>query len=274
MPKSLTASQQQQFREQGFVFPVAALTPSEVQRYRALCGEMDAMLPRKPLTWRAQTHLHFRGAHELATHPAILDAVEDLIGPDILVLSTILFAKPPNREDFVSWHQDGRYLVPRDGSLLPALTAWIALSDSSAENGCLRGIPGSHTNGTFDHRYTYAEDNMLLRGESIEAPVDESRAVDFVLRAGEMSLHHVDLFHGSGANHTGGSRIGFTIRFAHPRVATSKPTAPVTLARGQDGFGHYRLQEGCPSSDFQAGMESLAEALRTGAPAEAAHEGR
>jgi non-heme Fe2+,alpha-ketoglutarate-dependent halogenase len=265
MLKSLHPGQPQQFAQDGFLFPIAALTAGEVARYRGFCEELDALLPRAPLTWRAQAHLHFRLAYDLATHPAILDAVEDLIGPDILVLSTILFAKPPNRDDFVSWHQDGRYLVREGGSCPPALTSWIALSDSSAENGCLRAIPGSHRSGSISHRFTYAADNMLLRGETLEADVDESAAVDFVMRAGQMSLHHVDLFHGSNANRSGKSRIGFTVRYAHPSVATSRVSGPVVLARGRDEFGHYQLRQGYPPDDFKAGLASLTEAQRLAA---------
>lgn len=262
MFKALNPSQVQRFAQDGFVFPVPALTSGEVSRYRALCEALDAALPRGPLTWRAQSHLHFRWAHDLATHPAILDAVEDLIGPDILILSTILFAKPPNGHDYVSWHQDGRYLIRDGGSPPPALTAWIALGDSSAESGCLRAIPASHRNGSLNHRYTYAAGNMLLRGETVEAAVDETAAVDFVLRSGEMSLHHVDLFHGSSPNRSVECRIGFTVRYVNASVPSSRVSGPVVLARGRDAFGHYQVRQGCPAGDFKAGLQSLAEAVR------------
>jgi len=177
-----------------------------------------------------------------------------------VILSTIMFAKSPGPQ-FVSWHQDGRYLIRCNGPVL-SLTAWIALTESSAVTGCLRAIPRSHRVGVLPHSYTYEKDNMLLRGETVEAEVDESQAMDLPLRPGQMSLHHVDTFHSSRANRGSAKRIGFTVRYAHPRVIGSQSSAPGIQARGSDHFGHYSQLKNLPPVEFSQGLNSLEEAVR------------
>jgi non-heme Fe2+,alpha-ketoglutarate-dependent halogenase len=199
----------------------------------------------------AQLHLHFRWAFDLATRPAVLDAVEDIVGPDILVHSTTMFCKQSHDPGYVSWHQDAhnwRLDEPR------LVSAWIALSESTPENGCLRVIPGSHR-GRLEHEERPSEDNMLATGLTVADEVDESAAVDFVLDPGEMSLHHADLVHGSRGNRSDGKRIGFAIRYVSPAVSQERPHHAVVLARGEDVHGHYELLEREPSADFE---ESLA----------------
>jgi ectoine hydroxylase-related dioxygenase (phytanoyl-CoA dioxygenase family) len=182
------------------------------------------------------------------------------------VLSTIMFAKSPGLE-FVSWHQDGRYLIRDNGPVL-SLTAWIALTESSTLAGCLRAIPGSHRSGPLPHRYTRERDNMLLRGETVHAAVDESQAVDMPLRTGQMSLHHVDTFHGSRPNQGSQTRLGFTVRYAHPRVASAHSSAPAVRARGTDHFGKYPLLQNLPPAEFSQGLKSLEKAVRRSASAD------
>ena len=248
------------FQRDGFLFPVDVLTPGEVALYHDHCARLDAHTPAAPLSWRTHLHLHFRWAYELAIHPAVLDAAQELLGRDIIILSTIMFAKSPGSE-FVSWHQDGRYLI-RDEKPVLSLTAWIALTESSATTGCMRAIPGSHRVGPLPHRYTHEKHNMLLRGETVDAQIDESRALDLPLRPGQMSLHHVDTFHGSRPNSGLTRRIGFTVRYAHPRVASFRSCAPAVQARGADHFGNYPHLEKLPPTSFEEGMASLESAVR------------
>jgi non-haem Fe2+, alpha-ketoglutarate-dependent halogenase len=259
VPKMLSCAMMERFERDGFAFPIPVLAPQEVASFHAHCARLDLSTPSAPLSWRTHLHLHFRWAYELAMHPAVLDAVEDLLGPDILILSTIMFAKRPGPE-FVSWHQDGRYLV-RDHGPVFSLSAWIALTESSSVTGCLRAIPGSYRMGPLPHRCTHEKDNMLLRGETLDTDVDEPRAVDLPLSSGQMSLHHVDTFHGSGPNRSAGKRIGFTVRYAHPRVASTRSSAPAVLARGKDGFGKYPFAETLPPTDFLQGLRSLEQSV-------------
>lgn len=250
---ALSSEQVRQFERLGYVFPVRVLSDHETARFRSAFKETKRRLTsqRKGALW-SQLHLHFRWAYNLVTHSSILDAVEDVLGPDILVHSTTLFYKPARDASFVSWHQDGTFLI-RNSS--PALSAWVALSDSTLENGCLRVLPGSQALGRLDHSDTYAEDNLLSRGDTVERDVDESQAVNVTLKAGEMSLHHVDTIHGSTSNRSDAERIGFTIRYITPRVQTTIRHNRVILARGRDEFHHYDILKRAPSDDME---ESLA----------------
>jgi len=170
-------------------------------------------------------HLFFRWAYDLATHPGVLDILEDLLGPDLFVHSTRIFYKHAHDPSYVSWHQDGRYSSLNSK---PAPSAWIALSESTTENGCLRVVPGSHRSGVHPHVETFAADNLLNHGEEISVEVDEPKVRNFVLEPGEMSLHHVNLVHGSNPNHSDCSRIGFNILHDAGRAsvhAAGRPSA-------------------------------------------------
>lgn len=180
----------------------------------------------------------------------MLDAVEGLIGPDLLVHTTSLFCKQPRDPAFVSWHQDAhnwRLDEPR------LVTAWVALTESNDANGCMRVVPGSHLS-QLEHEARPHEDNMLATGLSVAGEVDESEAVDFVLAPGQASLHHADLVHGSGGNRSDGKRIGFAIRYVSPSVTQERPHHAVVLARGEDRHGHYELLETPPSDDFEQAL--------------------
>ena len=192
------------------------------------------------------TQAFFRWAYDLGTHPRVLDAVEDILGPDILLWTVSIFPKYPRDPGYISWHQDGTYWGLDS---VRVTTAWIALTDSTVDNGCMRVVPGSHRRPILPHRDTYAADNRLSRGQEIEVEVEERDAVDVVLRAGQMSLHHVNIIHGSNPNPSDGSRIGFAPRFTTPetRQIDGEPLTAV-LARGRDRLGHFGLQPGAPVS--------------------------
>ena len=206
MPKVLTADQVSRYRSDGFYFPVPVLSPAEARSYRdrleanerTLGGPLSGNMRQKP-------HLLFTWANELARHPKILDAVEDVIGPDILCWSTTFFTKEAHSPSFVSWHQDATYwgLSTND-----VITAWVAFADSAVESGAMKFWPGSHLKNQIEHRDTFAADNLLTRGQEIAVDVPAGEGVDVPLKAGEMSLHHVLLVHGSGANTTADRRIG------------------------------------------------------------------
>jgi ectoine hydroxylase-related dioxygenase (phytanoyl-CoA dioxygenase family) len=260
MPKTLTAQQAGDFERNGFTSPITVLSAPEVEFYAAQCAELERRIGTGGIIWRRMLHVHFEWAYRLAVHPAVLDAVEDLLGPDIMVLSTILFAKPPDRTQYVSWHQDGRPMI-RTGAALRALTAWIAMSDSHEENGCLRIIPGTHRDGYRPHASRADSANMLRGGEHLALDVDESQAVPVVLRPGQMSLHHVDAVHGSRPNRGGAPRLGFTIRFAAAEVELSREQFPRVAARGTPRSDLYSVFTGTPPADMRSGMESLTAAI-------------
>ena len=253
MGKLLTASQIEHYHRDGILFPIPVLSPDETARFRAAFEEVAARLGGRPVAQSlGHTHAHFRWAYDLATHSRILDAVEDILGPDILVWTVSIFPKYPRDPGYISWHQDGTYWG-LDSTRVT--TAWVALTDSVLDNGCMRVLPGSHRRQILPHRDTYAPDNRLSRGQEVEVEVDEQDAVDVVLRAGEMSLHHVNIIHGSSPNSSDGSRIGFAPRFTTPQtrqIDGEPPTA--VLARGSDRYGHFQLLSAPPTLGFDEAL--------------------
>jgi ectoine hydroxylase-related dioxygenase (phytanoyl-CoA dioxygenase family) len=260
MGRVLSASQLTRFEEEGVLSPVPALAPEALAGFRAGFDAVAAQLgeDRRPERF-GQWHLFFRWAYDLATYPAILDAVEDLLGPDLLVHSTSAFAKRPGSPEFVSWHQDSYYW----GLTPPRLaSAWVALSDSTPENGCLRVVPRSHRRSRLLHTTRPHEHNLLGTGLHVTDDVDVSRAVDVRLRAGEMSFHHMDIVHGSGPNRSDGPRIGFAIRYTTPEVSQARPHHAVVLARGTDRHGHFTRCAAPPGGSVAEGL--LAQQALTG----------
>lgn len=245
--KLLTHEQLERYDRDGIVAPVALLTTDEVDRFRSAVEEMESFAGGRLRPGQTkQLHLHHRWAYDLALHPSILDAVEDILGPNILVHDTSLFAKHPRDEKYVSWHQDGYYAKL---SAARFVSAWVALSDSVPENGCLRVLVGSHRE-EYPHHEQPSPDNMLGTGMTVDIPIDESRVRDVVLRPGEISLHHVNIVHGSGRNRSDRKRVGFAIRYVAPDVCQQAPHHAVLLARGRDDHGHYELTGEIPSGSL------------------------
>lgn len=250
MTNKLSAMQVKHFEECGFVAPVPVLSAHEAERYRLRLEQACALQPDvAQRVLKMKSHLVFGCLDELVRLPAILDAVESLLGPDILVWTSSLFAKNPASPDFVSWHQDLTYwgLEPPD-----VLTAWVALTESVPANGCMRVVPRTHKTDVVAHRDTFAPHNMLSRGQEVAVAVDEAVAVDLVLRPGEMSLHHVKIVHGSHPNPSPRPRIGFAIRFIAPAVRQSAGAEDsAMLVRGEDRYRHF-LTDPRPNADFDA----------------------
>src|ERR1051326_1535723 len=188
------------FERDGILFPIRVLDEEDLAGARAEVARLEAV-HGGVLKRFDRAHLFFRWAYELARKPRVVDAVAGFLGDDIVVWGSLILSKPPYDPGFVAWHQDGAYA----GFLgdAPAVSAWIALSDSTIESGCMRVVPGSHRQRLADAEKN-APLNMLSHGQEIAAEVDEREAVDVQLRAGEMSLHHVDIIHGSNANRSAG----------------------------------------------------------------------
>ena len=236
-----------QYRDQGYFAPIRVLSGGEASGYRRQleAAEASGRLPAGAL--RSKSNLLLTWVDELVRHPSVLDAVESVIGRDLLCWGTSFFIKEPRNNSFVSWHQDLTYwgLDPAD-----IVTAWLALSESTTENGAMRVVPGTHTSEVVPHKDTFAADNLLSRGQEISVEVDERRAVTLELQPGEMSLHHVKLIHGSDPNPSDKRRIGLAIRYVPTYVRqTAGMTDSAMLVRGDDKFGNF-LAETPPAADL------------------------
>lgn len=249
MTKRLSPQAVAQYRRDGYHFPVPVLSRAEAGAYRERL-EAYERTSGGPIAsaMRHKVHLLFTWANELIRHPAILDAVEDVIGPDILCWSTTFFIKEANSPSFVSWHQDATYWGL---STSDVITAWIAFADAPVESGAMKFWPGSHLRNQLEHRDTFDKNNLLTRGQEVAVDVPQGAGVDVALKAGEMSLHHVLLVHGSGPNTTQDRRIGLAIRYIPPRVRQLKVRDSATLVRGRDTYGHFD-HEPSPRADLDA----------------------
>jgi non-haem Fe2+, alpha-ketoglutarate-dependent halogenase len=242
MSGSLSPAQVARYHDDGFLCPLPALSPAEAdacrQRLEAFEAGAGASLDRLPGQLRAKTHLLFGWLGELVRHPAVLDAVESLIGRDLLVYHLTTWIKDPGDGAFVSWHQDGTYfgLDPADQHV----TAWVALTDSQPETGCVMAIPGSHRQGQLSHTTARDAANLLSNGQRAVADIDETRAVPLAMRAGEFSLHHTHLLHSSAPNHGRDRRIGIGISYVPTLVRHAGPRRlTASLVRGVNRHAHF-----------------------------------
>jgi ectoine hydroxylase-related dioxygenase (phytanoyl-CoA dioxygenase family) len=238
MPKVLTPEQVRFFRSEGYLFPFRSMTAEEadaclhdIEAYERQAGaEAQKLLKFK-------VHLLFLRIFNAVTSPAVLDVVEDLLGPNILMLAGAFFVKDPRDHRFVSWHDDSAYfgLEP-----VEAVTAWTGLSDSTEEMGCLQVIPRSHLEPDEQHRHTETFDskNLLSRGQALK-DVDESTAVNIVTRAGEFEVHHFRLVHGSKDNRSDRRRVGCNTVFIPTHVKSPLGRRSAMLVRGVDEYGYW-----------------------------------
>ncbi len=244
---SLSAAEIEQYQNAGYVSPIEVLSEAEVADYRTKLETIEAAGSDQAGYLRSKPHLLYTCFDELIRHPKVLDAVEGVLGPNILCWSANFFTKEPKTTNFISWHQDLTYwgLDPAD-----IVTAWVALSPATVESGCMRFVPGSHKMEVAPHKDTFAEENMLSRGQEVAVEVDEDQAIDVILKPGEMSLHHVKLIHGSNANHSDDRRIGFAIRYmpTHVRQVVGEKDSAV-LVRGVDVEGNFE-HEISPAADL------------------------
>ena len=211
MPKILTQRQIDDYWRDGCIFPVRVMSEADAKAIRARLEafEKETGGPLKG-SLRHKSHLLFSWLGDLVRQEKIVDAIEDLYGPNLLCWTTNFFIKEAHNPAFVSWHQDSTYW----GLDRPdVVTAWIALTESNEANGAMGFIPGTHTSDQIPHRDTFAKDNLLTRGQEVAVDVDEKKAVTITLKPGEMSLHHVRLVHGSPPNPSNDRRIGFAIRY-------------------------------------------------------------
>ena len=234
----LNSNQQKQYNEEGYVAPLDILTKEEALEARNEIELIEKEMPNEiDKSGRYNVHLISPKLDAIVHNSKILDAVESIIGKNILVCSTTLFIKDPKQEGFVSYHQDAKYigLEPHNW-----VTAWIAITDSNNENGCMRMWPKSHIE-LKDHNQKFNEGNLLTRGQTVEGvPENEVKSVE--LKAGQMSLHHPWIVHGSGINKSNDRRIGFVVQsYIGTNVKQTLGKNGVQIARGKDEFHHHEI---------------------------------
>ena len=248
MLKQLTNDQRDTYLRDGIVFPIQVMDPSIASSYRRELENFENEFPSYMTGMKRQKlHVLTTWMADIIRKPKILDAVGDILGPNLLCWQTSLFIKNAKDPGFVSWHQDGNYWGLSNHEVV---TAWLALSPSTMESGCMRMLPGSHAWDRVPHKDTFDKNNLLTRGQIIDMAIDESQSKYVIVQPGEISLHHVNIAHASSPNQSCQRRIGIAIRYVTPSVrqVTGVPDS-ATLVRGQDKIGNFEL-EPAPEYDF------------------------
>ena len=236
MPPALEPEQITRYHDDGWLSPLDVLNAEEVATSRARLDAFEAAHgPISERVERSRAYLPFRWVDDIMRHPALVDMVEDLIGPNILCWNAILWIKEPGAESFVGWHQDAAYWGLDNRELV---TAWVALSNANEEAGCMSVLPGSHR-VELAHDETYDEDNLLTRGQHIQG-IDTAETVPMPLQPGQVSFHNVGTAHGSGPNSTDDRRIGLSLHYmpTHTRQ-TLADWDSAALVRGIDEHNHF-----------------------------------
>ena len=233
---NLSSNQLKQYNNEGYIAPINILSTEEAIEARKEIELIEKKIPNEiNKKGRYNVHLISPKLDAIVHNSKILDTVESIIGKNILVCGTTLFIKNPKEEGFVSYHQDAKYigLEPHNW-----VTAWVAITDSYEENGCMRMWPKSHLE-IKDHNEKFNEGNLLTRGQTIEeVPVSELKSIE--LKAGQMSLHHPRIVHGSGINNSNDRRIGFVIQsYIGTNVKQIIGKNSVQVARGIDHYNYH-----------------------------------
>ncbi|WP_299191925.1 phytanoyl-CoA dioxygenase family protein [uncultured Litoreibacter sp.] len=262
---TLPAALRTQYWQDGFLFPVPVMDPAEAAEMRAELQQierdwLDADLPLPLNTYkRVNANIVMPLAHRIAMHPGVLDVVEGVLGPDILVFSAEFFIKEPRTTQIVSMHQDLTYwgLGAVDG----LVTAWVALSPATPASGCMDFVRGSHKDAILPHEDTFDANNLLSRGQEVAVDVDEADKVNIEIHPGQMSLHHGLTIHGSGPNVSDDRRIAAVIRYMRPDIVPAEGRTEAMLARGSDTSGRATLLP-APQANFEPAALALYEDVR------------
>tara|TARA_B110001452_G_scaffold247012_1_gene232771 strand:+ start:32 stop:859 length:828 start_codon:yes stop_codon:yes gene_type:complete len=236
---NLSPNQLKQYRDEGFVSPIDIFSKDKTNEIRKEIELIEENIPGElNKSGRYNAHLISPLLDEVTHHPKILDAVQCIIGENILVCGTTLFVKNPNQKGFVSYHQDAKYIGLKPYNWV---TAWVAITDSNEHNGCMRMWPGSHKDNLKNHDQMFNEGNLLTRGQTVKnVPIDKTTPL--ILKAGQMSLHHPKVVHGSDLNKSNDRRIGFVIQsYIGTNVKQVLGKNSVQLARGLDEFNYHEI---------------------------------
>ncbi len=255
---ALTRAQVESYHHDGFLFPFAGLDEEEratclagLERYERWLGKQ---VPQADLRWRTQPHSLLPWFANLARHPRILDVVEELIGPDILVWTGTFFIKEPSSPTFAAWHQDSTYfgLQPDE-----QVTAWVALTDASEEAGCMEVLSARGAPRQMYHAPLGLQNSINRAGQTIMEPLDEADATAMQLKAGSFSLHHTLCVHRSAPNRASHRRVGLGINYIPAHVRPSAPfRMSAMLVRGTDKWGHFDLFEP-PTMEFDTARHDV-----------------
>ena len=250
----------------GFLFPIQVMSATQAQ---ALGEELLRLLDqwsghpslRRPLIdyCRANFNVVTKWGARIARQPAILDSIEQLIGPSFVCWMTEVIIKQSHSEKFLSIHQDFTYWDMDDSD--KGLTAWLALTPAIPENGCMEFGRGSHRRGQVRHHDTFAANNLLSRGQEIAVSYDPDDVVHCCLQPGELSLHHSLTFHGSGPNRTDSPRVAAVMRYLSTDMAHLDGTRSYAmLVRGRDAGRNFQLFDE-PDADFSRQSMALYEQI-------------
>lgn len=229
------------YARDGYFFPLQAMSAAAAQRYRTELERLQKQYGGDEFKaiWFGHADFVLPFVDEITRLPSILEPVQAVLGPDLLVWGTNFFIKEAQSTEYVSWHQDLTYWGLDDAA---EVTAWVALSPATPESGCMRFIPGTHNREIVAHQDTFDSSNLLTRGQEIAVQVDEDQAVDIVLEPGQMSLHHGRIFHGSRPNRSDDRRIGLAIRYISPAMRNlSGEKGYAHLVAGEDRYGHFEI---------------------------------
>jgi ectoine hydroxylase-related dioxygenase (phytanoyl-CoA dioxygenase family) len=241
--KALTQAQVDSYHTNGFLFPIPALTPDEV----AIClaglhrleADLGCPIADADIKWRSHAYAHSPWFNNLIRHPRILDAIEDVIGPNILVWTSTFFIKEPNSPTFAAWHQDGTYfgLEPQE-----QVNAWVALTDATAEAGCMEMLSSHGAPRQLHHAALGLAHSINRAGQTITGAFDDADPVAMALPTGSFSLHHELAVHRSAPNRAAHRRIGIGLNYIPTHVRVNSPIRLMAmLVRGEDTYGHFDL---------------------------------
>ncbi len=257
----LTEAQKATYWDEGYLFPIRVMPEAEAKSLRrdleALEADwLDADLPLPLGTYkRVNAHCVMPLAHQIGSDPRILDAVEGILGPDIMIYAVEFFIKEPRTRQIVSMHQDLTYWGL--GAIDGLVTAWLSLSPATPASGCMNFVKGSHKNAILPHEDTFSEDNLLSRGQEVKVDVAEENKVPIEIHPGQISLHHGLTIHGSGPNTTDDRRIAAVIRYCTPDIKQQVAELDyAVLARGRDRYGNF---ESFPAPTRNFAPEALAQ---------------
>jgi non-haem Fe2+, alpha-ketoglutarate-dependent halogenase len=235
MPKVLSPDQIDAFKRDGFVAPVRAISEQRALYYRNKLEAFEARYPNDRLKLDQKAHMICPWIDEMIREPGVLNATEDLIGPDILCWGTSLRAKQADGKTFAGWHQDTAYADVKPVVVIVAL----ALSPARTDNGCIRGIPGSHRGPLLPHKEAFATNSLLSREQFIDAEFDQTAAVDFALTPGEIALFNNAIIHSSNANFGNDRRIIFLLEMVPTHAYQDEPRESAILVRGTDTYCNF-----------------------------------
>lgn len=230
------------YKKNGFYFPYDVISTEEASDSRTQLESLEQANSGFAFGNKGQLnqpHVLFKFAYDIVSNARLLDAVEAIIGPDILAWGSTYFIKDAQSPSFVSWHQDLKYWGLDNDDLV---SAWVAISPVTRSNGCMRFVPGSHNLGMVDHKDTFDDTNFLTRGQEAAVDIDEDTTAYAELKPGQASFHHGRLLHASSPNHTDDRRIGLTINYIAPhmqQVVAKKDFA--MLVRGEDRYGNFEM---------------------------------